>query len=138
MYSRAHLSRTVALVVAPSLTAVSTGALAREFRAADTRSENDPTVLAPRCMGRHLRPQQSEVLSDMIGSLGADPVELPYRQVLTGLATKPIDGAENDRPSFVTMDHDRHAGHHALAEHTMSPEVPVMSARPIERIRKVE
>jgi hypothetical protein len=39
VYSRAGLSRTVTLVVAPSLTAVSTGAVAREFRAADTESD---------------------------------------------------------------------------------------------------
>jgi hypothetical protein len=39
VYSRADLSRTVALVVAPFLPAVSTSAVAREFRAADTRSQ---------------------------------------------------------------------------------------------------
>ena len=38
VYSRADLSRTVALVVALSLTAVSTGAVARE-RAADTQGK---------------------------------------------------------------------------------------------------
>ena len=52
MYSRADLSRTVALVVALSLTAVSTSASAREFRAADTRNENYPTVQAPYSMSR--------------------------------------------------------------------------------------
>ena len=52
VYSRAQLSRTVALVVALSLTAVSTGAGAREFRAADTQSEDYPTVQAPRYIGR--------------------------------------------------------------------------------------
>ncbi|MFH1342484.1 MAG: hypothetical protein ABIL01_14985 [Pseudomonadota bacterium] len=38
MYSRAGLSRIVTLVVALSLTAVSTGALARALDAADTKS----------------------------------------------------------------------------------------------------
>src|SRR6266404_4784744 len=51
VYSRADLSRTVALVVALSLTAVSTSAVAREFRAADTQSEDYPTVQALRYMG---------------------------------------------------------------------------------------
>jgi TRAP-type C4-dicarboxylate transport system substrate-binding protein len=54
VYSRADLSRTVALVVALSLTAVPTSAVAREFRAADTRN--------------------------MIKALGAEPIELPYGQ----------------------------------------------------------
>jgi len=52
VYSRAHLSRTVAIVVALFLTAVSTSAVAREFRAADTQSEDYPTVPALQYMGR--------------------------------------------------------------------------------------
>jgi TRAP-type C4-dicarboxylate transport system substrate-binding protein len=52
VYSRADLSRTVALVVALFSAAVSTGAVAREFRAADTQNEDYPTVQAPRYMGR--------------------------------------------------------------------------------------
>ena len=216
MYSCAEPSRTGALVVALFLAAVSTSAIAREFRAADTQSEDYPTVQALRYMGgliaarsggRHqirvfhshqlgeeketieqtragaidlnrtnvaligtfvpamnvlampflfrsiqhlekvldgpigneilnsfepygfvglafydsgtrsiynsvrpvravadirglrLRVQQSELMSDMIKALGAEPIELPYGQVLTGLATKLIDGAENNWPS---------------------------------------
>jgi tripartite ATP-independent transporter DctP family solute receptor len=79
--------------------------------------------------GLRLRVQQSEQMSDMIKSLGADPVELPYGQVLTGLATRLIDGAENNWPSFVTTDHYKYAGYYSLTEHTMSPEVLVMSKK---------
>jgi tripartite ATP-independent transporter DctP family solute receptor len=77
--------------------------------------------------GLRIRVQQSEQMSEMIRSLGAEPVELPYGQVLTGLVTKLIDGAENNWPSFVTTDHYRHAGYYTLTEHTMSPEVLVIS-----------
>ena len=75
VYSRADLSRTVALVVALSLTAISTSAVAREFRA-----------------------------------------------------------AENDWPSFVTTDHCKYAGYYTLTEHTMSPEVLVMSQKAWESL----
>jgi tripartite ATP-independent transporter DctP family solute receptor len=246
VYSRADLSRTAALVVALLLAAAATGAVAREFRAADTQNDDYPTVQALRYMGsliaertggRHqirvfhsrqlgeeketieqtragaidlnringalignfvpamnalampflfrsiehlqkaldgpigneilnsfgrygfvglafydsgarsiynsvrplhsiadikglrLRVQQSELMSDMIKALGAEPVELPYGQVLTGLATKLIDGAENNWPSFVTTDHYKYAGFYTLTEHTMSPEVLVMSQK---------
>jgi tripartite ATP-independent transporter DctP family solute receptor len=246
VYSRADLSRTAALVVALFLTAVSTSAVAREFRAADTQNEDYPTVQALRYMGsliaergggRHqirvfhsrqlgeeketieqtrvgaidlnrsnvaligtfvpamnvlampflfrsiehlqkvldgpigseildsfepygfvglafydsgarsiynsvrpvrsiadikglrLRVQQSELMSDMIKALGAEPIELPYGQVLTGLATKLLDGAENNWPSFVTTGHYKYAGHYTLTEHTMGPEVLVMSQK---------
>jgi tripartite ATP-independent transporter DctP family solute receptor len=246
VYRRADLSRTMMLVVALLLTAVPTSVFAREFRAADTQSEDYPTVEALRYMGsvvaertggRHrvkvfhsrqlgeeketleqtragaidlnrtnvaligtmvpavnvlampflfralehlqkvldgpigneilngfeaysfvglafydsgarsiynsvhpvhsladvkglrIRVQQSEQMSDMIRFLGAEPVELPYGQVLTGLATRLIDGAENNWPSFVTTDHYKFAGYYTLTEHTMSPEVLVMSQK---------
>ena len=79
--------------------------------------------------GLRIRVQQSELMSEMIRALGADPVKLPYGQVLTGLANRLIDGAENNWPSFVTTDHYKFAGFYTLTEHTMSPEVLVMSQK---------
>jgi tripartite ATP-independent transporter DctP family solute receptor len=79
--------------------------------------------------GLRIRVQQSEQMSDMIRALGAEPVELPYGQVVTGLATKLIDGAENNWPSFITTGHYKYAGFYTLTEHTMSPEVLVMSQK---------
>jgi tripartite ATP-independent transporter DctP family solute receptor len=84
--------------------------------------------------GLRIRVQQSELMSEMIRSLGAEPVELPYGQVLTGLATRLIDGAENNWPSFVTTDHYKHAGYYSLTEHTMSPEVLVISLKAWESL----
>jgi tripartite ATP-independent transporter DctP family solute receptor len=84
--------------------------------------------------GLRLRVQQSELMSDMIKALGAEPVELPYGQVLTGLATKLIDGAENNWPSFVTTGHYKYAGYYTLTEHTMSPDVLVMSQKAWESL----
>ncbi len=79
--------------------------------------------------GLRLRVQQSEQMSEMMKSLGAEPIELPYGQVTTGLATKLIDGAENNWPSYVTTGHYKYAGYYTLTEHTMSPEVLVMSLK---------
>lgn len=79
--------------------------------------------------GLRIRVQQSELMSEMIRALGAEPVELPYGQVLTGLATDLIDGAENNWPSFVTTDHYKYARYLGLTEHTMSPEVLVISLK---------
>jgi TRAP-type C4-dicarboxylate transport system substrate-binding protein len=57
VYSRADLSRTGALVVALFLTAVSTSAVSREFRVADTQNEDYPTVQALRYMGNLIAEQ---------------------------------------------------------------------------------
>src|ERR1700720_433610 len=84
--------------------------------------------------GLRLRVQQSELMSNMIKALGAEPIELPYGQVRTGLATKLIDGAENNWPSFVTTDHYKYAGYYTLTEHTMGPEVLIMSRKAWESL----
>jgi tripartite ATP-independent transporter DctP family solute receptor len=84
--------------------------------------------------GLRIRVQQSQLMSDMVRALGAEPIELPYGQVRTGLATKLIDGAENNWPSFVTTDHYKYAGFYTLTEHTMGPEVLVMSRKAWESL----
>ena len=84
--------------------------------------------------GLRIRVQQSELMFDMIKALGAEPVELPYGQVSTGLSTKLIDGAENNWPSYVTTGHYKLAPHYTLTEHTMGPEVLVMSLRAWESL----
>jgi TRAP-type C4-dicarboxylate transport system substrate-binding protein len=81
-----------------------------------------------------IRVQQSELMSDMIRALGAEPIELPYGQVLTGLSTRLIDGAENNWPSYVTTNHYKLAPYYTLTEHTMGPEVLVMSLRAWESL----
>ena len=76
-----------------------------------------------------IRVQQSDLMADMMKALGAVPIELPYGQVETGLTTHLIDGAENNWPSYVTTNHYRAARFYTLTEHTMSPEVLVMSLK---------
>jgi TRAP-type C4-dicarboxylate transport system substrate-binding protein len=138
VYSRVDLSRTATGVVALFLTAISANAVAREFRTADALSEPDPAVQALRHTRRPIAENSGGTAPiRMLHSrepggekaLGAEPGEPPDGQVLTWLATGLIDGAENDWPSFVTADHDKYGGYHSLLEHTMSPEIPVMSQR---------
>lgn len=52
VYSRAVLSRILAVVVAPSWTAVSMSSVARISRAADCQSEMNPTIQMLRRTGR--------------------------------------------------------------------------------------
>ncbi len=79
--------------------------------------------------GLRIRVQQSDMMVEMMRALGADPVALPYGQVNVGLVTGLIHGAENNWPSFVTTDHFKAARHITLTEHTMSPEVLVVSKK---------
>jgi TRAP-type C4-dicarboxylate transport system substrate-binding protein len=62
-------------------------------------------------------------------ALGAEPVAMPYGEVMTALSAQLVDGAENNWPSFVTAGHYRVAQFYSETEHTMGPEVLVMSRR---------
>jgi tripartite ATP-independent transporter DctP family solute receptor len=79
--------------------------------------------------GMRIRVQQSELMVDMIKALGAEPIEFSYGQVGTALSTKLIDGAENNWPSYVTTNHFKFAANYTLTEHSMSPEVLVISKK---------
>jgi tripartite ATP-independent transporter DctP family solute receptor len=79
--------------------------------------------------GLRLRVQQSDLMEKMVKALGAEPVGIAYGQVLTALSTKLIDGAENNWPSYVTTDHYKVARYYSATEHTMAPEVLIMSRR---------
>jgi TRAP-type C4-dicarboxylate transport system substrate-binding protein len=130
------------------LTAISATAFAREFRAADTQSEDYPTVEALRYMGslvaersggrhrvavfhsRQLGEEKETLEQTRAGAIDLNRTNVALiGQVLTGLATRLIDGAENNWPSFVTTNHYKYAGYYTLTEHTMSPEVLVMSQK---------
>lgn len=84
--------------------------------------------------GLRIRVQQSEVAENMVRAMGAVPVVLPYGQVLTALTTRLIDGAENNWPSYVSTDHFRTARFYTTTEHSMAPEVLVMSKKAWESL----
>jgi tripartite ATP-independent transporter DctP family solute receptor len=79
--------------------------------------------------GMRIRVQQSGIMETMVKALGATPIALPYGQVLTALSTNLVDGAENNWPSFVATGHYKIARYYTVTEHTMGPEVLVMSQR---------
>ena len=70
VYSRADLPRTAAIVVALFLTVAATGAIAREFRAADSQNEDYPAVQALRCMGRLIADPAVTQLIERIRKVG--------------------------------------------------------------------
>jgi len=79
--------------------------------------------------GLQLRVLQSELMDKMVKVLGARPMNLPYRQLLTALSTRLIDGAENNWPSFIRSGHYKVAPFYAMTEHTRGPSVLIMSRR---------
>lgn len=79
--------------------------------------------------GQRIRIQQSDQMSKMIKLFAGVPVALPYGQIGTALTANLIDGAENNWPSYVSAGHFKEAPFYAPTEHTMSPEIVIMSRR---------
>jgi tripartite ATP-independent transporter DctP family solute receptor len=92
-------------------------------------TRSPPVRGLPDLKGLRIRVQQSDLVIRMMKALGAEPVALPYGQVLTALSTQLVDGAENNWPSYVTTGHYKVAQFYTVTEHTMGPEVLVMSRR---------
>jgi TRAP-type C4-dicarboxylate transport system substrate-binding protein len=118
VYSRADLSRTGAVVVALFLTAVSTSAVSREFRAADTQNEEYPTVQALRYKGSLIAAKSGG--RHQIGVFHSrQPGE--EQETIERTCTGAIDLNRTNVALIVT-------------EHTMSPEVLVMSQQAWESL----
>lgn len=116
VYSRADLSRTVAIVVALFLTAIQANAIAREFPAADTASEDYPIVQALRYLGR--------LVAENNGGRFLSPVRHSRQQAkVAGVA--------------IVIDFDRKPFEAAMAGIYQTQRGPAVAAL-IERTRKVE
>ena len=79
--------------------------------------------------GHRIRIQQSDLMEKMIRALGGTPVSLPYGQINTALTANLIDGAENNWPSYISAGHFKAAPFYTVTEHTMGPEIVIMSRR---------
>jgi tripartite ATP-independent transporter DctP family solute receptor len=84
--------------------------------------------------GQRIRVQQSDLMDKMIKSLGGVPISLPYGQIGTALNANLVDGAENNWPSYVTASHFKAAPFYTVTEHTMGPEIVIMSRRAWEEL----
>ncbi len=88
--------------------------------------------------GLKIRVQQSDLWVAMISAMGANPTPMPYGEVYTGLKTGLIDAAENNIPSFDTAKHVEAVKIYSKTEHSMAPEILVMSKLIWDKLPKPE
>jgi tripartite ATP-independent transporter DctP family solute receptor len=84
--------------------------------------------------GLKIRVQQSDMFIALVNALGANATPMPFGEVFSALQTGVIDGAENNWPSYESTRHFEVAKHYSLTEHSMTPEVLVMSKRAWDRL----
>ena len=88
--------------------------------------------------GLTLRVQESDMMSEMITDLGAEPVQVVYSQVYAALRNGQIDGAENNWPSYDAMGHYEVAPYFLQDEHTRVPEIQLASTAAIEKLEALD
>lgn len=79
--------------------------------------------------GMKIRVQQSKIFIDTINALGASATPMSFGEVYSGLQSGIIDGAENNPPSLWTTKHYEVAKFYSLDEHSMVPEVVLISKK---------
>lgn len=77
--------------------------------------------------GLKIRVPESPTMMEMINLLGAKATPIPFNEVYTGLQQGVIDAAENNISSLVEMRHSEVAKFYSLDQHTMSPDLIIIS-----------
>lgn len=88
--------------------------------------------------GLKIRVQQSDLWVALVGAMGANATPMPYGEVYTGLKTGLIDAAENNIPSFDTAKHAEAVKIYSRTEHSMAPEMLLMSKIVWDKLSKAE
>jgi tripartite ATP-independent transporter DctP family solute receptor len=84
--------------------------------------------------GMKIRVQQSDLFIDLVNALGANATPMPAGEVYSAIQTGVVDGAENNWPSYESFRHAEVAKFYSQTEHSMSPEVLVMSKRSFDKL----
>jgi tripartite ATP-independent transporter DctP family solute receptor len=84
--------------------------------------------------GLKIRVQQSDLWIAMMKAFGANPTPMPFGEVYSALQTGVVDGAENNWPSYESSRHFEVSKFYALTEHSLTPEVLVVSKIAYDRL----
>ncbi|MFD1779517.1 TRAP transporter substrate-binding protein DctP [Fredinandcohnia salidurans] len=79
--------------------------------------------------GLKIRVQQSALVVDMVEALGASATPMAYEEVYSALQTGVIDGAENNYPSYYSVNHFEVAKYFTLDGHSRVPEILMISKK---------
>ncbi|MCQ1059711.1 TRAP transporter substrate-binding protein [Photobacterium sp. ZSDE20] len=79
--------------------------------------------------GMKIRVQPSPSAIAMVNALGGSPTPLAYGELYTALQQGVVDAAENNIPSFSLSRHGEVSKYFSLDEHTMVPDVLVISTK---------
>ncbi len=105
----------------------------RSFYTIDTPIER-PDDLS----GLKIRVMKSITAMEMVKAQGGSPTPISWGELYTALQSGVVDGAENNPPSFYTSHHYEVCKYYSLNEHTMVPDVLIISQKVWEKLNEQE
>ncbi len=85
-------------------------------------------ILSPEDLkGMKIRVMKSQTAMNMVKSMGGSPTPISWGELYTALQSGVVDGAENNPPSLYTSRHYEICKHYTINEHTMVPDVLIIS-----------
>jgi len=79
--------------------------------------------------GLKIRVMKSITAMEMVKAQGGSPTPISWGELYTALQSGVVDGAENNPPSFYTSHHYEVCKYYSLNEHTMVPDVLIISMK---------
>jgi tripartite ATP-independent transporter DctP family solute receptor len=88
--------------------------------------------------GLKIRVMKSITAMEMVKAQGGSPTPISWGELYTALQSGVVDGAENNPPSFYTSHHYEVCKYYCLNEHTMVPDVLIISQKVWEKLTPQE
>ncbi len=86
--------------------------------------------------GLKIRMMGNPLFVDTMNALGGNGVAMGFDQLINGMQTGVVDGAENNEPSYDSGQHYRYAKFYSKTGHLMIPEILVFSKKSFEALSK--
>ena len=99
---------------------------------------NTPVEQPSDLEGLKIRVQESQTAIDMVKSFGGSPTPISHGELYTSLQLGVVDGAENNPPVFYLSRHYEVCKNYILDEHTVLPDVVLMSTHLWNSLNKEE
>jgi tripartite ATP-independent transporter DctP family solute receptor len=86
--------------------------------------------------GLKIRMMGNPLFVDTMNALGGNGVAMGFDQLINGMQTGVVDGAENNEPSYTSGQHFRYAKYYSNTGHLMIPEILVFSKKSWQTLSK--
>lgn len=101
-------------------------------------TKDRPVITPDDLQGLKIRVMESQMSMNMVREMDGSPTPISFGELYTALQQGVVDGAENNPPSYVTSRHYEVAKYYSLDEHTMLPDMLIISTLLWDKLSRQE